>query len=320
MGELGKHGQFAIIPARALDDSRLDGKEKHLHALLVLGTYADKNGWCFPSLSTVGDWLMVSRSTMSEIFHELEQWGYLLIVHRETEEGVHESNKYRIIHDAELPNEFDRSNPEHPVRKAYETKKQDVRKARMVREQGVRDSIAKNVPNVPLNVPINDDNSKTESQTSDIQPCGHPVSKIASDREGTNYCTVCASESANKEFDAMPSASTGMVSREHTAETVDPRLEERKFVNHYAPVFAEIVGRGEAISEDRQAARRAFSKHFDIERMNSRLDAYLRGEVADFQKQEATAFWVVSRLEKDLAKKRVVEDRSEEIKRRALSQ
>ena len=54
--------------------------------------------------------------------------------------------------------------------------------------------------------------------------------------------------------------------------------------------------------------------------MNSRLDAYLRGEVADFQKQEATAFWVVSRLEKDLAKKRVVEDRSEEIKRRALSQ
>lgn len=171
MGEpMGKHGQFSITPARALDDTRFDGKDKHLRALMVLATFADKNGWCYPSLSTVSEWLMISRSTLSEIFHDMEEWGYLLIIHRKGDDESPTSNKYRIIHDAELPVRFDRTNAEHPVRKAYEAKKHAVREARKAREQGVREPQGESVPNAPSNAPLNDPvestgDSKTESPT-----------------------------------------------------------------------------------------------------------------------------------------------------------
>ncbi len=132
------HGQFAITPARALDDTRFDGRENHLRALMVLGTYADRDGWCYPKLRTVADRLSIAKSTMSMVMSDLSKWGYLLIVHQVNDEtGAQMQNKYRILFDGELPAEFDKSlqtpvqqssvNAEPPVREAYGAAESPIR-------------------------------------------------------------------------------------------------------------------------------------------------------------------------------------------------
>lgn len=185
MDTMGKsHGQFAIIPARALDDTRFDDNERHLRALLVLGTYADRDGWCYPSLGTIADRLSVSRPTVSTTMHDLAEWGYILIVHRYGEDGEgNKSNQYRIIHDAELPVKFARENEKHPVKSASTAKKHPV-----------KNSLAEVVHNDPINDPIN--------VSAETAPTSDAIEYIQSLSSRT-----IKQPSADEEFDALPSAS-----------------------------------------------------------------------------------------------------------------
>ncbi len=163
MDDVSKHGQFAITPARSLDDTRFDDKDKHLRSLQVLGTYADKNGWCYPSLATVGDRLLISRSAVSAIFHDLANWGYILIIPTKTDDGGYTSNRYRILFDTELPIQFDRTNPEHPVQKT-----------RTARKHPVQTPSVEIVPNAPSNAPIERGGEKTSPLPAEKQPAEEP--------------------------------------------------------------------------------------------------------------------------------------------------
>ena len=74
-------GRFSIIPARAIDDPRL-GKAALL-VLCTLGTYSDRDGWSWPSISTMASRLRVTRRHISNGLRQLGQLGYI-----ETRGGV----------------------------------------------------------------------------------------------------------------------------------------------------------------------------------------------------------------------------------------
>jgi biotin operon repressor len=99
--------RFSIIPTRAIDDSRLS--KPSLLVLCALGTYGDKAGWCHPSQGTIAQRLGVSRQAVGKCIKELEQLGYLEKRRRFGEDGRELASQYRILFDAELPAEFDRT-------------------------------------------------------------------------------------------------------------------------------------------------------------------------------------------------------------------
>ena len=45
--------RFSIIPAKAISDKRISNAQ--LRTLAALGVYGDKNGWCYPKLSTLAE-------------------------------------------------------------------------------------------------------------------------------------------------------------------------------------------------------------------------------------------------------------------------
>lgn len=104
-----------------------------------------------------------------------------------------------------------------------------------------------------------------------------------------------------KEFEAMPSAAAGLAPQARTAATADPRIAEREFINAIAPRLATILGRG-MISQDKQAARQIYGLHLQIEWLDARLNVYQNGGGKEFQKSNATAFWIKTALENDRAR------------------
>lgn len=94
--------RFCIIPRRAIEDERFS--MSHLRVLAALGSYADRNGWCFPSTSTIGGIIGVSRQRVSLCVSELQEWGYIEI-HRRTRptDLGQTSNGYRVLFDVGEP-------------------------------------------------------------------------------------------------------------------------------------------------------------------------------------------------------------------------
>ena len=86
-------------------------------------------------------------------------------------------------------------------------------------------------------------------------------------------------------------------------EVSSPRQAEKTFTAKYAPIMAELMGRVYPIDEDRRCAKKLFGKHLDETRINERLNAYRNGEGERFRKPDATAYWIVNQLEKDLSVK-----------------
>lgn len=105
---MNKHGQFSIIPARSIYDKRLDTDDRDV--LNCLGLYADRDGWCYPNQRTIGNILGKSRSFISNRISHLEKCGYVIVIEqRNVNTNAQIGNKYRVIHDAALEPEFDRS-------------------------------------------------------------------------------------------------------------------------------------------------------------------------------------------------------------------
>lgn len=97
--------RLSILPSRAMFDKRMTPM-----SLLVLGmlcTYADREGWCFPSQSTLSKLLGISRRTVNRHVGNLTKWGYLTSEQRTRENGSLTSNLYRVMYDVEIPEEYE---------------------------------------------------------------------------------------------------------------------------------------------------------------------------------------------------------------------
>ena len=93
--------RFAIVPARAVFDDRLSPST--LRVLNVMGVYGDKNGWCRPSLTTIGKKLNCTKQAVAKHIKSLSEYGYLEIHHRYRKDGGRSSNLYRILFDVGEP-------------------------------------------------------------------------------------------------------------------------------------------------------------------------------------------------------------------------
>jgi len=98
-------GRFAIIPARAVDDPRLS--RSSLAVLVTLGTYSDKAGWCWPSVSTLAVRLGVSERQVKRSLRELEKLGYLETKRQFDSRGLEISARRQILFDSRLPSDTD---------------------------------------------------------------------------------------------------------------------------------------------------------------------------------------------------------------------
>ena len=98
---MSKHsGSLSIIPARAVEDERLGNAA--FRVLAMLGTYADPDGWCWPSYGTLAQRMGISRQAVAKQLKELQRLGYIEIVPSYRPNGSLSSNRYRVIHDADL--------------------------------------------------------------------------------------------------------------------------------------------------------------------------------------------------------------------------
>lgn len=90
--------RFSITPATAAVD--LDLTDSIFRTLSVIGIYGDRNGWCWPSQSTLAELRGVSRQTINAHIKELIKAGYLNIQPRYDEEtGAQKSNMMQIKFD-----------------------------------------------------------------------------------------------------------------------------------------------------------------------------------------------------------------------------
>lgn len=93
--------RFSIIPARAVTDLRVT--PALLRTLALIGTYGDKDGWCFPSLRLLGTTLAVSPQAISKNILRLVELGYLEVRPRYRKDGGRTSNEIRLRFDSTPP-------------------------------------------------------------------------------------------------------------------------------------------------------------------------------------------------------------------------
>lgn len=107
--------KFSVVPARALFDTRL--VQDDITLLTVVCMYINEDGYCYPSLETISNIYSpitgrdkpYDKSSMSKKIDRLESFGYVVKVKQQTtESGSFRSNLWRVIHDRELPKEFNR--------------------------------------------------------------------------------------------------------------------------------------------------------------------------------------------------------------------
>lgn len=70
-----RRGKYAILPAKAATDPRLG--DAAIRVLVVLGTYANRDGYCRPSQSSIAQAIGKSRTAVTHAIRELVEAGYL---------------------------------------------------------------------------------------------------------------------------------------------------------------------------------------------------------------------------------------------------
>jgi hypothetical protein len=86
--------RYSIIPVRAIEDPHIHGAA--LRVLVSLGAYTDRDGYCYPSQSTLARRLRVSRQAVNQQIKILVKLGYLQVTHRKNASGGETSCLYRI--------------------------------------------------------------------------------------------------------------------------------------------------------------------------------------------------------------------------------
>ncbi|GEM_PF-6735648 len=92
------NARFCIIPARALGDKRLNRTD--IMVLNALGMFGDRDGWSFPSTSTIAEMIQAHRTSVSKAISNLVACGYVEARLRYRDDGGQTSNEYRILFDA----------------------------------------------------------------------------------------------------------------------------------------------------------------------------------------------------------------------------
>ena len=95
------NARFSILQARAVTDKRVS--DAQFRTLAALGMYADKDGWCYPMLSTLGTDLGKSKQAVGRDTIALRRLGYLEVTARFDENGARRSNLYRLRFDLDTP-------------------------------------------------------------------------------------------------------------------------------------------------------------------------------------------------------------------------
>ncbi len=92
------NARFSVLQATAVRDTRIS--DSQFRTLAALGMYADENGWCFPSLSTLGEDLGKSKQAVGRDTIALKKLGYLEVRHRyDKHTKGRRSNLYRLRFD-----------------------------------------------------------------------------------------------------------------------------------------------------------------------------------------------------------------------------
>lgn len=91
------NARFAILQARAVKDKRIS--DSQFRTLAALGMYADEDGWCYPSLATIGKDLGKSKQAVGRDTIALKKLKYLEVHARFKEDGSRRSNLYRLKFD-----------------------------------------------------------------------------------------------------------------------------------------------------------------------------------------------------------------------------
>ncbi len=92
------NARFSILQARAISDKRIS--DAQFRTLAALGMYADKDGWCYPSLKTLGKDLNKSAQAVGRDTLALRKLGYLQVKNRyDSKTKSRHSNLYRLVFD-----------------------------------------------------------------------------------------------------------------------------------------------------------------------------------------------------------------------------
>jgi DnaD and phage-associated domain len=91
------NARFSILQARAVKDKRIS--DSQFRTLAALGMYADEDGWCFPSLTTLGADLGKSKQAVGRDTVALRRIGYLEVTARYDKNGARRSCLYRLKFD-----------------------------------------------------------------------------------------------------------------------------------------------------------------------------------------------------------------------------
>jgi hypothetical protein len=111
-------GRFAIVPARAVDDNRLEPAA--LLILVALGTYSDRDGYCWPSQQVIADRIGVTRQAVGRQIGILQNLGYIEIKRLWDKDAQKTHNAYKVLFDAELPSEAKERHERQPAEKIPE--------------------------------------------------------------------------------------------------------------------------------------------------------------------------------------------------------
>jgi hypothetical protein len=93
-------GRFGVVPAAWLDRDDIGMAE--IAVLACLSTYADENGWCYPSQGTIARQIGKSRSTVNAIIKRLVATGLVEQYRQVRHDGGETSSTYRIRYDIGL--------------------------------------------------------------------------------------------------------------------------------------------------------------------------------------------------------------------------
>ncbi len=145
------NARFAILQATAVKDKRIN--DSQFRTLAALGMYADKNGWCWPSLKTLSVDLGKCYQAIGRDTIALRKLGYLETKGRFNEKtGARQTNLYRLI--------FDFQEPILPVGEAPSPSEGEAPSP----SEGEAPSLADVEQNVPFNEPINVRSNRTDVQ------------------------------------------------------------------------------------------------------------------------------------------------------------
>lgn len=87
--------RFAAFPAAAVFDKRLSPRD--LTVLAAIGVHTDENGWCYPSLSRLGEILGVTRQAVQKSVRVLVGNRYLDVRHRYRADGSQDTNAIHVL-------------------------------------------------------------------------------------------------------------------------------------------------------------------------------------------------------------------------------